>query len=40
MLTIAIIEDGQILDSQDVSREDFENLSSIGALTLLREMSI
>lgn len=40
MLTVAIIEDGVVLDSQEISREEFWNLSAIGAFALLREMQV
>jgi hypothetical protein len=40
MLTVAIIEDGVILDSQEISREEYENLSLMGAFAILSEMQI
>jgi hypothetical protein len=40
MLTIAIIENGEVLDSEQISREEFWNMSALGAFALLREIQI
>jgi hypothetical protein len=40
MLTIAIIENGEVLDSVQISREEFASLSQIGFATLVTDLSI
>lgn len=40
MKIMIISSDGEILDSEEISREDFEGLSPAGAYALLTGLSI
>lgn len=40
MKIIITTDDGEVLDSVDITREEFDNLSSLGALALLDDFSI
>jgi hypothetical protein len=38
-MLLLLATDGEILDSTGITREDFDNLSPIGAHALIRELS-
>lgn len=39
MKLLLVSDDGQIIDSTEIDREDWDNLSPLGALTLLHELN-
>lgn len=39
-ITVSNAQTGEVYDTEDISNEEFWNMSAIGAFALLREMSI